>query len=182
MPRCARRSCVRGGETAKVVVVFGFNINPLGGTREGLDPRGAGAGWFKRARTCGDGSRGSRTSRSRGVLVEAKPADALIQVAEEVGARHDRGWHRRREPDQRSDPRLGRAAARPALEDPAPRRSRRRRRMSDSAAAPPTSGSRESSSASTRRSPSTGSRWKSHAARSSPCSGRRGAARRRRCA
>ena len=70
---------------AHVVVVFGFSINPLGGTaggsiREAMEQVGSDA--VERAVTDLEAA-GIDTSWR---IVEAKPADALIQVAEEVGA------------------------------------------------------------------------------------------------
>jgi nucleotide-binding universal stress UspA family protein len=70
---------------AKVVVVFGFNINLLGGVekgsiREALEQVGSSA--LERAVTDLVAADVEVSSR----LVEAKPADALIQVAEEVEA------------------------------------------------------------------------------------------------
>ena len=70
---------------AKVVVVFGFNINLLGGLekgsiREALEQVGSRA--LERAVTDLEAADVEVSWR----LVEAKPADALIQVAEEVGA------------------------------------------------------------------------------------------------
>jgi nucleotide-binding universal stress UspA family protein len=73
------------GRDAKVVVVFGFSINPLGGTgggsvREALEQ--VGSSTLERAVTALEGAGVDVAWR----IVEAKPADALIQVAEEVGA------------------------------------------------------------------------------------------------
>ena len=70
---------------AKVVVVFGFNINLLGGLekgsiREALEQVGSSA--LERAVTALEAADVDVSSR----LVEAKPADALMQVAEEVEA------------------------------------------------------------------------------------------------
>jgi len=70
---------------AKVVVVFGFSINPLGGTaggsiREALERVGSEA----LERAVADFEAAGVDVEWR--IVEAKPADALVQVAEEVGA------------------------------------------------------------------------------------------------
>lgn len=70
---------------AKVVVVFGFYITPWGGTgegsiREALERVGSHA--LDRAVADLEAAEVEVSWR----MVEAKPADALIQVAEEVGA------------------------------------------------------------------------------------------------
>jgi len=70
---------------AKVVVVFGFHINPLGGVQEGsireaIEKVGRQAVNRAVADLEGDGVE----VESR--LVEGKPADALIEVANEVEA------------------------------------------------------------------------------------------------
>jgi nucleotide-binding universal stress UspA family protein len=70
---------------ANVVVVFGFNINLLGGVEKGsirdaLEQVGSSA--LESAVTALEAADVDVSWR----LVEAKPADALIQVAEEVGA------------------------------------------------------------------------------------------------
>ena len=76
------RSKERG---AKVVVVFGFYVTPWGGTgegsiREAMEQVGSDA--VERAVTDLEAAGVEASWR----IVEAKPADALIQVAEEVGA------------------------------------------------------------------------------------------------
>ncbi len=58
---------------AKVVVVFGFYINLLGGTGEGLDPRGAGAGRFKQRSSARSRISRQPTSRSRGASSRRSP-------------------------------------------------------------------------------------------------------------
>ena len=125
-----------------------------------------------------------RTSEAAGIevvsrLVEAKPADALIQVAEEVGA--DTIVVGTVGENPISGALMGSVvlAARAAFAHPAPRRPGGRRIMTETAAADVRW--KASSSGSTRRSRSTGSRSRSREARSSRCSGRRGVARRRRC-
>ena len=70
---------------ANVVVVFGFYVTPWGGTgggsiREAMEEVGSNA----LSRAVADLEAAGIETSSR--LVEAKPADALIQVAEEVGA------------------------------------------------------------------------------------------------
>ena len=70
---------------AKVVVVFGFSINPLGGIgggsiREAMEQ--VGSNTLERAVTDLEAAGVDVEWR----IVEAKPADALIQVAEEVEA------------------------------------------------------------------------------------------------
>ena len=71
--------------SANVVVVFGFYITPWGGTgggsiREAMEEVGSNA----LSRAVADLEAAGIETASR--LVEGKPADALIQVAEEVGA------------------------------------------------------------------------------------------------
>jgi nucleotide-binding universal stress UspA family protein len=70
---------------ANVVVVFGYYITPWGGTgggsiREAMEEVGSNA----LSRAVADLEAAGIETASR--LVEGKPADALIQVAEEVGA------------------------------------------------------------------------------------------------
>ena len=81
-----RETAVRARQrSASVVVVFGFTINPLGGTaggsiREAMTQVGSKA--VERAVADLEAADVEVSWR----IVEAKPADALIQVAEEVGA------------------------------------------------------------------------------------------------
>lgn len=70
---------------AAVVVVFGYHITPWGGTGEGsIREALQNVGKHALARAVDDLEAEGVTVSSR--LVEAKPADALLQVAEETGA------------------------------------------------------------------------------------------------
>ena len=80
------QTIIRSKETgARVVVVFGYYITPWGGTgagsiREAIEKVGSDA----IGRAAADLEAAGIETSSR--LVEGKPADALIEVAEEVGA------------------------------------------------------------------------------------------------
>ena len=106
---------------AKVVVVFGYYISPLGGLQHGSIQEALGSG-----RTPGGRSRGSRTRgrRRRGrVAARLGQAGGRADRGREGGRReHDRRRDGRRESDHRRDPRLGRAPARPAIAVAGPRR------------------------------------------------------------
>jgi len=70
---------------AKVVVVFGFFINPLGGLQEGsIREALENVGLHAVGRAVADLEAAGIDVESR--LVPARPADALIDVAQEVGA------------------------------------------------------------------------------------------------
>lgn len=70
---------------AKVIVVFGFHINPLGGIQEGsIREAIEKVGRHAVARAVADLEAAGIEVESR--LVPSKPADALIDVAKEAGA------------------------------------------------------------------------------------------------
>ena len=99
---------------AKVVVVFGFYISPLGGLQEGQHPRGARGRRQACGRPCRRRPRGGR--RRGRVATRPRQAGRRADRGRERGRRpHDRRRDGRGEPDHRCAPRLGRAAPRPAL-------------------------------------------------------------------